>query len=440
MLVLASLLCCPATVFAVTRPSVSDTAPAVPVEPIRIIPTPKPIESARPYQRYEGPLSDLEVKLFDDAVDSAWNHHALLEAALIAGGVGDAERLAASTARFERLVEKAAGAIEADASAEAIAMKLFDFMHREVLVGGYDLECTDLAATLEHGQFNCVSSTVLFNCLAARFGLDAVGMELPGHAMSRLRLNGKPVDVETTCPAWFRLQHDPKRRAALVAKTIGTEISAPGARSPREVSSVELVAMIYYNRGVDLLTERRFAEAAAANAKALRLDPSSETARGNLLATLNNWAITVGAGHEYEKAIDLLQQGMNLDPHYETFAANYVHLYYQWAENCCSRNDYQAALEVLGQADPELLGSERFAQLRQGVYQRWARQLIREGKSRQAAQLLRTADAEGLSASNLVRQSAVPSLGEGSAPLTDDATRFRQGVDRLPQSRVLNEH
>ncbi len=418
----------------------SDAAPAVTFEPIRIIPTPKPIESARPYQRYEGPLSGLEVRLFDDAVDSKWNHHTLLEAALIAGGVGDGNQLAESAKRFERLAEKAAASIDANTPADMLAGKLFGFMHREILVGGYELECTDLAATLEHGQFNCVSSTVLFNCLAARFGLDSVGMELPGHAMSRLHLNGKNVDVETTCPAWFRLQHDPQRRAALIAKTIGADMNAPGARPPREVSSVELVAMIYYNRGVDLLTARRFAEAAAANAKALRLDPSSDTARGNLLATLNNWAITVGAGRQYEKAIDLLQQGIDIDPHYETFAANYVHLYYQWAETLCTQHNYQAALDVLGQANATLLGSDRLAQLRQGVYRRWARQMIQQGKSRQALQLLRTADSEGHPMAAVVQQSEAETLADSRAALTAEESLLKRGVDRQPESRLLNEH
>jgi tetratricopeptide (TPR) repeat protein len=418
----------------------SDAAPAVTIEPIRIIPTPKPIESARPYERYEGPLSDLEVRLFDDAVDSKWQQHTLLEAALIAGGVGDATQLAESEERFERLVAKAAASIEKDIPADALATKLFAFMHREILVGGYELECTDLAATLKQGRFNCVSSTVLFNCLAERFGLDAIGMELPGHAMSRLHLNGEDVDVETTCPAWFRLQHDPQRRAALIAKTIGADVNAPGARPPREVSSVELVAMIYYNRGVDLLTARRFAEAAAANAKALRLDPSSDTARGNLLATLNNWAITLGAGQEYERAIDLLQQGMNLDPHYETFAANYVHLYYQWAETLCTQQDYQAALDVLGQASTTLLGSDRLSQLRQGVYHRWAREMIQQGKSRQALQLLQTADSEGHPMAGLIRPFQGESLADGPAAHTGEESVLQRGVDRQPESRLLNEH
>ena len=195
---------------------------------------------------------------------------------------------------------------------------------------------------LEDGRFNCVSSTVLFNCLALRFGLEPVALELPGHAMTRLRLGSVNLDVETTCPGWFQLRHDPRRQAALVAKTLGA--GHADSRAGREVSPVELIAMIYYNRGVDLLSEQRFAEAAAANAKALRLDPTSKTARGNLLATLNNWAITVGAEHQYEEAIRLLSQGLALDRRYETFRANYIHLHYQWADRLASGNDFDKAL------------------------------------------------------------------------------------------------
>lgn len=438
ILILVALMCCTGTALAVTRPNSSTDEAVVTLEPIRIIPTPKPIQSVRPFQRYEGRLSDLEVRLFDDAIDSKWDHHSLILAALIAGGVDDAERLAQAMDRFETLVRKAAASIETGAAAEVRARQLFDFMHREVLVNGYELECTDLAATLEHGKFNCVSSTVLFNCLAARFGLDAVGIELPGHAMSRLHLAGKDVDVETTCPAWFSLQHDPKRRAALIAKTIGVDLQAPGARPGREVSSVELVAMIYYNRGVDLLTVQHFSEAAAANAKALRLDPSSETARGNLLATLNNWAITVGSGREYERAIDLLKQGMSLDPHYETFAANYVHLYYQWSETLCTEREYDEALAVLRQADPAMLGPDRLAQLRQRVYRRWARQMIQEGKSQQALQLLETADAElPPSSGSLVPVETSP-IADDPGPLSGSPGLLQRGLDRQPQSRLLN--
>ena len=87
--------------------------------------------------------------------------------------------------------------------------------------------------------------------------------------------------------------------------------------------------MIYYNRAIDLLGDHRFAAAAAANAVALRLDPQSATIRGNLLATVNNWAIDLAAA-AYREAADLLRRGLSLDPGYETFTVNYAHVYRQW--------------------------------------------------------------------------------------------------------------
>lgn len=84
--------------------------------------------------------------------------------------------------------------------------------------------------------------------------------------------------------------------------------------------------MIYYNRGVDLLTANRFAEAAAANAKALELDPQNTPARGNLLATLNNWAIDLARHGHYGRAADLLSQGLAIAPDYAPFKTNVVYL------------------------------------------------------------------------------------------------------------------
>ena len=67
--------------------------------------------------------------------------------------------------------------------------------------------------------------------------------------------------------------------------------------------------MIYYNRGVDLLAAKRFAEAADANANALRLDPQNAVARGNLLATLNNWSIALGDAGQFAEAIERCAKG-----------------------------------------------------------------------------------------------------------------------------------
>ena len=52
---------------------------------------------------------------------------------------------------------------------------VFEFMHRHILRGGYDLAYTDLRRILDEGRFNCLSATVLFDYLAGR-----VGVRLPG--------------------------------------------------------------------------------------------------------------------------------------------------------------------------------------------------------------------------------------------------------------------
>ena len=250
------------------------------------------------------------------------------------------------------------------------AEAVFNFLHRALLVGGYRLECTDLRRTLDEGHFNCVSASVLFNCLAAEFGVSAGGLETPGHAMSRLHLADGPLNVETTCPRWFQLLDHPQEQAAAVAKTRGSR-PARDPRSLREVSPVQLTAMIYYNRGVDLLAEKNFAAAAEVNARALRLDPANATARGNFLATINNWAIELGSVSHYAEAAGLLRLGQRIEPGYEAFAANFVHLYGQWADDLCAAGRFDEAWRLLAQAAAERPDEAFFRRAQARVAQRW---------------------------------------------------------------------
>jgi tetratricopeptide (TPR) repeat protein len=329
-------------------------------------------------------LTALERRLFADAgaapsvVTGRLDEFPLLDAALVASGVDDPLVLAHYRRQWGQWVDalKRSGAVRGAPCRQARA--IFEFLHARVLTGGYSLPCTDLREAIDRGRFNCVSASVLFQCLAGEFGLEVCGLEAPGHVMSRLRTAGGPLDIETTCPRWFQ-RLDPPQAGAGLRTADATDQSPPAATTggpgapfvpqdvprnapldsaamdpaptreaseplatrhsslvtravrTREVSDVELLAMIYYNRGVDLLGEKRFAEAAAANAKALRLAPGNATARGNLLVTLNNWAIELGSTAHYAEAADLLRLGLAIEPGYQAFRLNYAHLHRQWA-------------------------------------------------------------------------------------------------------------
>ncbi len=300
------------------------------------------------------PETCFEERLLADADDGRLDEHSLLDAALVASGVQHADALRPYQQRLDAWIDELQRRRKAADTPRRRAQTALEFMHRRILRGGYDVNCTDLRLAFDQGRFNCVSATVLYNCLAEELGLAVCGLETPGHAMSRLILPEGPFDVETTCPRWFRLKDDPQKQAALIAEAMGSSC-LDDRLAAREVSPVEMTAMIYYNRGVDLLAEQRFAEAAAANVKALRLDPSNATARGNLLATLNNWAITLGNSGRYAEAGGLLLEGLALDPTYETFVLNYVHVHRRWARTFFEQRDPDRAFAVfdLARRHPE---------------------------------------------------------------------------------------
>jgi tetratricopeptide (TPR) repeat protein len=288
-------------------------------------------------------LCPLEERLFADAADGHLDEFSLLAAALVASGVEKPDVLRQYLDQQAGLVDELRRAAKPTATPRQQAQAVFEFMHGCMLVGGYQADCTDLRAALDDGRFNCVSASVLFNCLAGEVGLAVCGLESPGHTASRLKLPDGPLDVETTYPGWFRLIGQAEPQAEPLQRP-----------QSHEVSQIEMLAMIYYNRGVELLAQGRFAQAAAANAKALLLDPDSATAWGNLLATINNWAIALGGSGHYAEAVELLGAGLRLDPRFEAFGSNYLYVHHEWVEHLCRCGRYAEALHVLGRAAAEM--------------------------------------------------------------------------------------
>lgn len=335
-------------------------------------------------------LSELEERLFEQIHDGRFGKFSLLEAGLIAGGVDRDSELHRYCKRFDALVESLRRSGKVRGTPRQEAQAVFTFLHQSILRGGYHLQASDVRQVLDHGRFNCVTASLLFNCLAERFQLKAVGLEIPGHAMSRLLLPAETLDIETTCPRWFALLDRPRganvppageptstaeetlAQAELAKQSLARDATGE-RRTMRQVSEVELVATIYYNRGVDLLADKHFADAAAANAKALRLDPENATARGNFLATINNWAIDLGTSGEYEKASELLRLGLAADASYEAFHSNYVQLFRQWSEDLCRSGRHEDAVRLLARAAQEQPGEKFFHEAAIEILRRWAK-------------------------------------------------------------------
>jgi len=374
--------------------------------------------------------------LLDDASDGRLDRFSLAEAALIAAGVDDRPALDAYRHEFDALADQLRPAVPTDATVDRQAQAVFAFLHGHVLRGQYRVDCTDLRRVLRDGTYNCVSATVLFNALAAEVGMPVCALEAPGHVLSRVCGPDTSLDVETTCPEWFRLAEDPRRQAEAVVQTLGRRPA--GTRSePREISSVELVGMVYYNQGVDLLAAKRFAAAAAANAKAVACGPQSTTAWGNLLATLNNWAIHLGHESRYAEAAELLQSGLALDPQYKTFRQNFAHVHHQWTERFCQTGRFAEAMDILDHRARKNPDDPYFAQARADVGRRWAVALFDQNKADEAFAVLdrvQSRDAE----LNAVNQRALTLLDRHD--YEPAIALFDRGLARHPDASLLAEN
>ena len=309
--------------------------------------------------------SPLENRLFQAAVEGRVDWRWLLAAALAAGGEQDESRIDAAildietwsrrlTAEFGHSSHDEWSAADPRRQAEAV----LDFLHARVLRGGYRSEATELSHVLAGRGYNCVGATVLYFCLAECCGLSVGAAEAPGHVSAAVGTTGGEIVVETTCRDWFRAdgplasgaRHGPVR-----------QLSAPG-----------LAALVYYNAGVDLLSQRRFAAALAANHKALRLDPANPAARSNFLAGLNNWALDLCGEGDFAAAARLLVHGLRIAPEHRPFRVNYVAVHQRWIETLVANDEYEAALDRLSIARRELPDEPYFESAAADIQRRFA--------------------------------------------------------------------
>src|SRR5262245_12886190 len=269
--------------------------------------------------------------LFADIADGHLGELLLVDAALVACGVIDATELDRHRGQFasarDELLRTAAdrGLPRGNHQTENEKLQQAELVHRILhqclLRGDYDADATDLATTLDTGIYNCASATLLFVALAGELGLDAHAVELPGHVRAVVDRGSRQFEIEVTCPGW---------RGAV--RDVGSRGSG-SAGNRRDVSPLGLLAMIYYNRGIDAFNDRRFAQAVALNRRALLLDPENRTARGNLLAAVNNWALALCDARQFAAAESLLAAGQQFDPGHLPFTQNAAHVQRLWNQS-----------------------------------------------------------------------------------------------------------
>ncbi|MBI2823569.1 MAG: hypothetical protein HYX69_02630 [Planctomycetia bacterium] len=315
-----------------------------------------------------------EQSLFEDAKDGKFDQFSFAEAALLASGVKEKEKREQYLKAIDRFEATAKQAIGAAKDSFEQGEKLLVWLHAGPMKAGYERNQTDLSVIVDTNKFNCVSSATLYNVLARRLGLDARAIEVPDHAFSILYDGTRHADVETTTRQGFNPARDPEARASFEAQTGFRYIPDSHRDQRREIGEPGLVAVIYYNHGVDLTNQKRYHEALVTYFRALSLDAEFASAVKNSLAVLANWSKQLADEGQFEQAIAVLATGLDLAPADGTLLHNRRVVWNEWADKVSKTGDKDTALALLERAAKEVPSEAEYFQSRQA----WI--FVREGE------------------------------------------------------------
>lgn len=248
------------------------------------------------------PPQGREAALLADAKDGALDTLPLLDAALIASGVPD-DKLGTVRASVDAALGPAVARAQRLADPKARGAVLLRALHETVLRTYREL-ATDLDDVVTTGEFNCLSSAVLYIVAMERLGGSAVGMLTKRHAFARVYVADKALDVETTTAGGFGVD-----RSQLISEELLARIAKPGEdkraiaedlRHAEEVPPLTLVAAIYANRSGELMRL-----GAPVDDAATALDRAARLATGQAKERFAQWR----AGLLNKSALGLADQG-----------------------------------------------------------------------------------------------------------------------------------
>ena len=329
--------------------------------------------------------SESERQLLADAQDGCLKDFDLLTAAMIAGG-SPPQKLKFLLEKFDGQLKRIQARTDRQASPIVRVRQTFRGLHAEILHGGYDIAASNPGEAIQTGRYNCVSATLLFKVVAESLAFEVRVVQTPTHAYCLVKCGEDWVPVECTCPNWFdqvlnqagpagltrvvEKSQDTGTRDALghpmVSKSQRAEGTA-GLDSGRAISDTQLLGTIYYNRGVASLLERQYETAVVVNLRAIQLDPESHSARDNLLAGLNNWAIALAERGELAEAAARLQLALTFRPDSEPIQANLYRVYREWANKVRHQGDDTAARSRIRESINSLPDHGRCVELRSKI-------------------------------------------------------------------------
>lgn len=229
-------------------------------------------------------------------------------------------------------------------NAELIMKVMYDSV-----LSNYSRRQTKLSVMFKTGNYNCVSSSLLFLALAKDCGLDARVQETSVHAFITVYTkDGQKFDVETTNPAGV----NPGEKKMISQNSSGSKkytIVPKTYYSNRvEISDRKAVTLPAKNICAELSDRNEFEKGIPLAASVYEFVTKEKAAvRKDYDAMCANFAAYANQNRQYEAALKLLRAVMDHYGKSDLLVRNYNDIAYNAVAESCNINDFKNARNLL---------------------------------------------------------------------------------------------
>lgn len=235
----------------------------------------------------------------------------------------------------------------------------------------YSKPQTRLTTAFDKGSYNCVSSAILYYCLAKKAGLEVYANRVPDHCFCTVVIGGKHIDVETTNPMGF----NPGEKKQISSSASGTKYAIMPKNIYRgrvKISARALVSLVPQNViSYNLSTNNYASFVPIAAARRVFLenesDPYSSDGVQVFDVVATNYDAILNRSKRYVDSMLWMESVVNRWGMSEGLRENYDNAVFNAVLSLCEKNDFDKADEEY-QKRKENLGARTKAETEKIIF------------------------------------------------------------------------
>ncbi|WP_297204387.1 hypothetical protein [uncultured Brachyspira sp.] len=221
---------------------------------------------------------------------------------------------------------------------------LLNWMYSSGVLKKYFETSTLFQDLIYKGEYNCLTSSILYSLLYKEFGFEVVGVLTSSHAFCTVSTEKGDIDVETTVSKGFNPGQKEIRNTG--NSTIVTFVPQGNYRNRNEADIFTLIATLYPNSISLKKIEKDLEKQLVMAKKAYYLSPNTKMYNDNLVNAYNRLALDYLKNNNYESAYKTLGEALAFNPSSPMTKNNRIHYYNTMGTSYLSQKDYPSAIKV----------------------------------------------------------------------------------------------